>query len=344
MRICFFANMGRHANWREMFDKVEFYRVDIRLLRELGHEVVLAGHPTSLDCRADLYYCWWWGHAPWAPALGALRRKPVLVTGAFDYATCREEIPGMCFLDRPRWQQAVLKASLRYASANLFISAYEHDEVTSHLRVKNPLLAPLAVDTRFYRPAPSDRQAATGDEPYFFSVSWTSTTNVIRKGIRQTIEAFACIAPELSDTRLKLAGKPGDHHGKLQDLVHNLGLQHRVDFLGMISDEEKRCHYQRCIAYVQPTLYEGFGLAIAEAIACGSRVVTSDRGAVPEVAGDFGTCIPPKDVQAIAAAMLQSARTYYSMQERYGAHHWIQNKYSLDTRRQLLQGILASCC
>lgn len=57
MRICFYANMGRHANWREMFDKVEFYRVDIRLLTELGHEVVLAGHPTSLDCRADLYYC-----------------------------------------------------------------------------------------------------------------------------------------------------------------------------------------------------------------------------------------------------------------------------------------------
>lgn len=342
MRICFFANMGRHANWREMFDKVEFYRVDIRLLTELGHEVVLAGHPTSLDRRADLYYCWWWGHAPFALALGALRRKPVLVTGAFDYATCREEIPGMCYLDRPRWQQEVLKASLRHASANLFISAYEHDEVTSHLRVNNPVLAPLAVDTRFYRPAPSVSESASGGEPYFFSVSWTSTTNVIRKGVRQTIEAFARIAPELPGARLKLAGKPGDHHVKLQELVESLGLQHRVDFLGMISDEEKRDHYQRCLAYVQPTLYEGFGLAIAEAIACGSRVVTSDRGAVPEVAGDFATCIPPKDVQAIAAAMLQSAQTPYSMQERDSAHHWIQSKFSLDQRRQRLQGILAS--
>lgn len=334
--------MRRHANWLEMFDKVEFYRVDIRLLKELGHEVVLAGHPTSLDRRADLYYCWWWGHAPFALALGALRRKPVLVTGAFDYATCREEIPGMCYLDRPRWQQEVLKASLRYASANLFISAYEYDEVTSHLRVKNPVLAPLAVDTRFYRPSHAPSEDVAGGESYFFSVSWTSTTNVIRKGVRQTIAAFAQVAPELPGVRLKLAGKPGDHHIKLQELVETLGLQHRVDFLGMISDEEKRDHYQRCLAYVQPTLYEGFGLAIAEAIACGSRVVTSDRGAVPEVAGHFGTCIPPKDVQAIADAMLKSARTPHSMQERENAHCWIQSKFSLDQRRQRLREILAS--
>lgn len=338
MRICFYANMGRHANWREMFDRVEFYRVDIRLLTELGHEVVLAGRPTSLDRRADLYYCWWWGHAPFALALGALRRKPVLVTGAFDYATCREEIPGMCYLDRPRWQQEVLKAALRLASANLFISAYEHDEVTSHLRVNNPVLAPLAVDTQFYRPGPS----ANGGESYFFSVSWTSSTNVIRKGVRQTIEAFALIAPELPGVRLKLAGKPGDHQVKLQELVECLGLQDRVDFLGMISDEEKRDHYQRCLAYVQPTLYEGFGLAIAEAIACGSRVVTSDRGAVPEVAAGFGICVAPKDVQAIATAMLQSARMTNGIEEREAAHRWIHNKFSLDRRRQQLQTILSA--
>ncbi len=340
MRICFFANMGRHANWREMFDKVEFYRVDIRLLRELGHDVVLAGHPTSLDCRADLYYCWWWGHAPFALVLGALRRKPVLVTGAFDYATCREEIPGMCFLDRPRWQQEVLKASLCLATANLFISAYEHDEVTSHLRVKNPVLAPLAVDTRFYRPAPSTREAATGEQPYFFSVSWTSTTNVIRKGVRQTIEAFACIASDLPDTRLKLAGKPGDNHDKLQELVESLGLQHRVDFLGMISDQEKRDHYQHCLAYVQPTLYEAFGLAIAEAIACGAPVITSYRGAVPEVAGEFGSCVDPHDVRAIANEMLNVFVKPANYMYKIASHNWISQMYSLDARRNHISRVI----
>jgi glycosyltransferase involved in cell wall biosynthesis len=273
--------------------------------------------------------------------LGALRRKPVLITGAFDYSTCREDIPGMCYLDRPRWQQEVLKASLRYADANLFISSYEHNEVTRNLRVKNPLLAPLAVDTEFYKPAACS-DAATSYTPYFFCVSWTSTTNVIRKGVRQTIEAFARISQELPNVRLKLAGKHGDHQAKLQELANGFGLQDRIDFLGMISDEEKRNHYQRCIAYVQPTLYEGFGLAIAEAIACGSRVVTSDRGAVPEVAGRFGICVPPKDIHAIAAEMLRCAASPRDMHDRARAHLWIQSQYSLDSRRKRLQQILAN--
>lgn len=337
MRICFYANLaGKHSNWREMFDKVEFYRVDIRLLRELGHEVVLAGRPRDLDWRADLYYCWWWGHAPYALLLGALRRKPVLVTGAFDYATCRDEIPGMCYLDRPRWQQATLRGSLRFADANLFISKYEHDEVTAHLSVRNPVLAPLAVDTDFYAP----RSVEAASTPYFFAVSWTSRTNVIRKGVAQTIEAFARIAADFPSTRLVIAGKSGDYEANLRALADRLGVGQRVDFPGMISDEEKLTHYRRCIAYVQPTLYEGFGLAIAEALASGCQVVTSDRGAVPEVAGSFARCVDPKDVGAIAAAMAECARTPRSEAYSAAAHDWITKMYSLDARRRCLSRTL----
>jgi len=339
VRICFFANMSGHANWREMFDKVEFYRVDIRLLRELGHDVVLAGRPQDLDLHADLYYCWWWGHAPYPLALGALRRRPVIVTGAFNYATCREEIPGMCYLDRPRWQKAVLQGALRFADANLFISKYEHDEVTANLRVNNPVLAPLAVDTDYYCPQPHEPFISD----YFFSVSWTSRTNVIRKGIAQTIEAFARIAPDFPNTRLVLAGKPGDYEPNLRALASTLGIAERVEFLGMISDEEKLQHYRRCIAYVQPTLYEGFGLAIAEAVACGCPVITSSRGAVPEVAGDFGRYVNPHDVAEIAAAMRLSAGEYRRYETALQSHAWISKMYSLGARRECLSHVLDGC-
>lgn len=337
MRICFFANLSAHANWREMFEKVEFYRVDIRLLRELGHEVVLAGRPKDLDLQADVYYCWWWGHAPYALALGALRRKPVIVTGAFDYATCREEIPGMCYLDRPRWQQFVLRSALRLANVNLFISRYEQDEVTSNLHVRNPVLAPLAVDTDFYLPFPHEPFRSD----YFFTVSWTSRTNVIRKGVIQTIEAFARIASDFPHARLVIAGKPGDYESSLRDLASGLGVVRRVEFLGMISDEEKLEHYRRCIAYVQPTLYEGFGLAIAEAVACGCPVITSSRGAVPEVVGGFGKCVEPHDIDAIAAEMrarMQEQRLY---EDELASHAWIREKYSLDARRECLSRVLS---
>lgn len=337
-KVCFFSNMKGHKNWREMFEKIEFYRADIQILEDLGFEVVLANELKKIDWSADLFFCWWWGYSA-IPVIGSrVLRKPCIVTGAFDYASCRDELPGLCYLDRPKWQKLIINLVLRYATASLFVSKYEYEEVTKSLSVKRAELVPHGVDTSKYSP----KFTIQTESNYFFSLSWTSTTNVIRKGVRQTIEAFAHIAPELPEVRLKLAGKPGDHHEKLKELVHSLGLQDRVDFLGMISDEEKLHHYQRCLAYVQPTLYEGFGLAIAEAIACGSRVVTSDRGAVPEVAGKFGVCVPPKDVQAIAAAMLQCANTAQSQSERENAYYWIKNNYSLERRRQRIQEVLTS--
>lgn len=328
--------MSGHGNWQEMFDKVEFYRVDIALLRELGHEVVLAGQPAALDLKADLYFCWWWGHAPFPLALGALRRRPVVVTGAFDYATCRDELPGLCYLDRPAWQKAVLRAALRFADRNLFISRYEFDEVTTALHVNNPVCAPLAVDTSVYRPAP-----ANGTRDYFFSVAWSSHTNAVRKGLPQTIKAFAKVAPHLPNMRLLLAGKPGDYQPALKALAEGLGVGDRVEFPGMIDDVEKLAHYRNCAAYVQPTLYEGFGHAIAEAIACGARVIAARRGAVPEVAGPHAICVDPHDIDAIADAMIDAAARPYDLNEANLAHRWIDAHFSLAQRRELLRRTLS---
>ena len=319
-----------------MFEKVEFYRVDIQILKSLGHEVIVAGRPQDIDLRADIYYCWWWGHAPIAIVLAAFRQKPVLVTGAFDYATCRDEIPGMCYLDRPFWQKWALQFSLRFANSNLFISSFEENEVTKNLHVRNPVLAPLAVDTDFYKPT----FLATEETPYFFSVSWTSKTNIIRKGIKQTIEAFSFISRILPNVRLKLAGKAGDGDGDLRAIVKQHNLESRVDFLGMISEEDKLKYYQGCIAYVQPTLYEGFGLAIAEAIACGCRVVTSNRGAVPEVSGRFGVCVDPKSIPAIAEAMLHCAKNPADSEYKSSAHYWIKENFSIDSRISCLKNVL----
>lgn len=335
MRICFFANMSAHANWREMFDRVEFYRIDIQLLRELGHEVVTVGHPRALDWSADLYYCWWWGHAVFPMIPAKLRRRPLVVTGAFDYSTCREELPGVCFLDRPRWQKTVLRSMLRLADANLFISQAEHDEVTAHLPVRHPIVAPLAIDTDRYCPDPDARRS-----DYFFTMSLLSHENDIRKGLSKTIEAMALTAPRHAATRLVIAGKHGNAHNALWARVKEFGLARRVEMPGMISEEQKLASYRECIAYVQPTLYEGFGHAIGEAVASGAPVIAAPRGAVPEVAGAFARYVDPKDPAAIAAAMDQCCDEPRNPAAQRAAHAWIANRFSLDRRRRQLAEII----
>ena len=336
MRICFFANMSAHANWREMFDRVEFYRIDIQLLRELGHEVVTVGDPRAMDWSADLYYCWWWGHAGFPMVPAKLRRRPIVVTGAFDYATCRAELPGICYLDRPRWQKAVLGAMLRLADANLFISRYEFDEVTSHLTVRNPIAAPLAIDTKRYQPDP----AATRSD-YFFSMSLLSHENAVRKGLLMTIEAMARLDPRHADKRLVIAGKHGSAHDALWARAKELGIADRVELPGMISEDQKLAGYHECIAYVQPTLYEGFGHAIGEAVASGAAVVAAPRGAVPEVAGTFARYVDPHDPSSIAAAMDLAIDAPATIADRAAGHAWIAKHFSLERRSRQLAEIIA---
>lgn len=336
MRICFYSNLSSHANWREMFEKVEFYRVDIRILKELGNEVTVAGVPSALDLKADLYFCWWWGHATLPLLAGKLRRKPVIVTGAFDYATCRQELPGLCYLDRPLWQRAVLRSVLRLADRNLFISKYEFDEVTANLRVRNPACVPPAIDTEYYRP----EGPSSGRGNYFFAVAWTGRANAIRKGLPNTLDAFASVSAKRPDLRFIVAGKRGDYAEALMAQASKLGIGSKVEFIGMISDEEKRRRYRECVAYVQPTLYEGFGHAIGEAIASGARVITSPSGAVTEVAGSFATLVDPRDIPGISAAMRGALDDAQDPGRQASQHRWIERRFSIETRKQLLKEYL----
>lgn len=328
--------MAGHANWHEMFERIEFYRIDIQLLRELGHDVVPVGDPRAIDWGADLYYCMWWGHAVFPMIPAKLRRKPIVVTGAFDYATCRDELPGTCYLDRPLWQKAAIRGVLKFADASLFVSKYEYLEVTSNLPVRRPILAQLAVDTQHYTPDP-----AVARSDYFFALSILTRENAVRKGVTKTIEAMARMRPEHAGTRLVIAGKHGNAHDELWARVKELGLQHRVELPGMISQEQKLRSYRECIAYVQPTLYEGFGHAIAEAVSCGATVIAAPRGAVPEVAGDTAIFIDPSDPAAIAEAMDRCVADPVNDAVRAHRHARIEEHFSLARRREQFRQILA---
>lgn len=336
MRICFFANMSNHADWRKMFETIEFYKVDIDILRSLGHEVVLAGDFKSLDTKADLYYCWWWTYAFVPLVRSFLSGRPVIVTGAFDYDTCYKVIPGLSYLDRPFWQKMLMRFALKRAVRNLFISECEYKLVTGHLPVNEPVLCPLAINTEYYRPLPMPQ----GN--YFFTVCWSSETNATRKCLDSIVSAFGAVSKQRPDLRLVMAGKKGDHYDALVSLARSAGVEDRVDFVGMISDEEKLMHYRKCVAYLQPTLFEGFGHAIGEAIACGAKVITSPSGAVPEVAGQYARYVTPNDVPQLAEAMLAAAAEPVDPARQQAQLRHIEDNFSIAKRREHLAAILDS--
>lgn len=102
---------------------------------------------------------------------------------------------------------------------------------------------------------------------------------------------------------LVIAGGRGWLFDEVFETVARLGMDHRVQFLGHVADEDLPALYNAADVFALPSLYEGFGLPVLEALACGTPVVTSDVSSLPEVAGDAALLVSPDDVAGISEAL-----------------------------------------
>jgi alpha-1,3-rhamnosyl/mannosyltransferase len=100
-----------------------------------------------------------------------------------------------------------------------------------------------------------------------------------------------------------MAGAWDERHREPRETVGELGLEERVRFLGRVDDAELPALYSAATLFVFPSLYEGFGLPVVEALACGAVVACSDRSSLPEAAGDAALYFDPEDVSSIAATL-----------------------------------------
>lgn len=123
-----------------------------------------------------------------------------------------------------------------------------------------------------------------------------------RKNYQRLVQAFAKVAPAAA---LVIAGSQGWHFGEIITEVQRQGLESRVRFLGFVEEADLPLLYNLATVFVYPSLYEGFGLPVLEAMACGVPVVASLRSALPEVVGSAGRLIDPLDVEAMAGALTQ---------------------------------------
>jgi glycosyltransferase involved in cell wall biosynthesis len=127
------------------------------------------------------------------------------------------------------------------------------------------------------------------------------------KNLGRLIQAFAKVP---KDYELWIGGSyDGRYTPALVQIVRELSLTDRVKFLGYI-DQQNLCPlFNRAIALVLTSLWEGFGLPVLEALACGTPVITSNLSALPEIAGDAALFVDPYNVDAIADAMVQITRS-----------------------------------
>lgn len=212
---------------------------------------------------------------------GPLRPRTPTVVTVHDLAVLRhpETFPAWTSSYVPRVVPTVLRAATRVIA----VSEFTAHEIETLLRIPRDKIrvVPNAVDHSLFTP---DGPRAEGD--YVLAVGALEP----RKNLARTIAATARLGVEL-----RVAGPAGwggvDRRGD------------HVRWLGYVDDAELAALYRgaRCFAY--PSLYEGFGIPVLEAMACGASVVTSGGGACEEVAGGAATLVDPLDVASIAAGI-----------------------------------------
>ena len=167
----------------------------------------------------------------------------------------------------------------------------------------------LAADPDLFYPCTDPAQQAAirqkygiPAEPYLLSVN----TLEPRKNMAHAISAFARLVQEqaIPDLCFVLVGAHGwDYEAIFDTIAHTPGLAARVIVTGYVADGDLAALYSGALAFVYPSLYEGFGLPPLEAMQCGVPVITSNTAALPEVVGDAGLLVDPHDKDALCQAL-----------------------------------------
>ncbi len=138
-----------------------------------------------------------------------------------------------------------------------------------------------------------------GHKPYILTVG----TLEPRKNLKYSLQAYANLVHQRGcDHQLYLIGGQG-WGGDIRQLIKDLKLEGRVSVLGRLSDKELCQWYAHADIFLMPSLYEGFGLPLIEAMSFGVPVITSNISSMPEVAGDGGILVDPLSVDDIKAAI-----------------------------------------
>lgn len=202
-----------------------------------------------------------------------------------------------------RW---AIKVACRHARQLIAVSEFTKQEIVRwlHVPAERITVTHNGVDARFAPPDPAAlaafRQRAGLPEQFLLFIG----TLEPRKNLPTLLDAYARIAKDTS-VPLIIGGGKGWLYDQIFAKAEQLNLGDRIRFAGYIDDADLPLWYAAATVFTLPSLYEGFGIPLIEAMACGTPVIASTSSSLPEIVGDAGILVSPTDADALGAAMLQ---------------------------------------
>ena len=254
------------------------------------------------------------------------------------YMACPEDLESK--LGR-LYYSAMMHASARLAVRIITDSIFSKNEIVRYLHVDPAKITVIypAVDPSFSRLSDAvAREALLSkhgivDEYIFYTGIYKARKN--HAGLLRSFKRFLDLG---GSGQLVIAGPIAEGERRIRSLGEELGVSQRVIFTGFIDDSELMALYSAARVYACPSLYEGFGFTVLEAMACGTPVVCSEAASLPEVAGDAALLANANDAEAFGEALYRVSADDDLRQEMIGRGWQNLRRFSwAQAARQCLQ-------
>lgn len=298
MRVFYAAGGASAGGLPDLPASVRVRRVPLsdRVTNAIWHRARLPLPVELLLGRTDLF------HSPDFTAPPTLHAPTVLTI--HDLAFLIE--PDCAYPTLRAYLENVVPRSARRADRIIAVSESTRRDVIERLGI-----APARVTTVYEAASPEFYPAAAEEtipalramgieHPYILSVG----TLEPRKNYARLLDAYASILERGAHHDLVIAGRRGWLFEPVLERIGTLRLEERVRIVEP-DDRQLRALYNRAAAFVYPSLYEGFGIPVLEALACGAPTACSDTSSLPEVAGDAGLLFDPRSTEEISDAILR---------------------------------------
>lgn len=218
------------------------------------------------------------------------------------YLACPEDLPSRV---GRLYYRTMMRRAVRAAGAIITDSDFSRAEIRHYLQTNREIqVIHPAVDARFRPITDCDALSAvrrrfgiSGDYVFYAGIF------KLRKNHAGLLRAFRHLAELCRDANLVIAGPSNEGERDLRSLADQLKISDRVVFTGFVDDSDLAALYSGARVYACPSLYEGFGFTVLEAMACGVPVVCSAHASLPEIAGDAALYADARDPLQFGAAL-----------------------------------------
>ena len=339
-RISYFVMLKN----KQLIESRRWYVDEINMLRELYSDVQVSTSINEIPKNSSVYISWWAQTSLFSVITAKIARKKSIVIAGGSEVSRKVESGG--YSSRNVLKRMLIQFSLRLADRIVAVSEYNKKEILDILNGKYEkkidVLYHCVSDDYFKLELKTEFKT----DKYLLMICGFSQSNFKRKCVYEMIEAVLRIKKVIPDIKLVIAGTCEDVELKeqIQKYIYENNAEKNLIIKNDVSESEKLQLLNSAYYYVQPTYHEQFGVAIAEAMACGCPVISTAVAAVPEVVADTGILLSNNNIEEIEKVITilygdEELRNELALKARERA----KNNFTYVAKKNALYMIIEKC-